>query len=103
MSNRKYSVEQRAEHLRQYKSSGLSGSDYCKKHNIAQGTFYGWFKMARKRVAKPPQPPQARGEMIRYMLERKITNPEALKSFEWEGYRYNDALSTDNVWAWVME
>ncbi len=45
----------------------------------------------------------ARGEMIRYMLERKIINPEALKSFEWEGYRYNDALSTDNVWAWVME
>ncbi|MFR9627448.1 MAG: YaaA family protein [Rikenellaceae bacterium] len=45
----------------------------------------------------------ARGEMIRYMLERKITNPEVLKSFEWEGYRYNDALSTDNVWAWVME
>lgn len=45
----------------------------------------------------------ARGEMLRYAMEQEITNPEELKAFEWEGYRYNDALSTDSVWAWVME
>lgn len=45
----------------------------------------------------------ARGEMIRYMVEHKITTPDSLKEFEWCGYIYNDALSTDNIWVWVME
>ena len=45
----------------------------------------------------------ARGEMVRYMMENNITNPEELKAFEWGGYRYNDALSTTDVWIWVMD
>ncbi len=45
----------------------------------------------------------ARGEMIRYMMSHNITDPEALKVFEWSGYRYNDTLSTDDEWVWVME
>ncbi len=45
----------------------------------------------------------ARGEMIRYMLEHKINNPEDLKTFEWSGYRYNERLSTEDVWTWVMD
>lgn len=45
----------------------------------------------------------ARGEMIRYMMAQNITDPEELKSFEWSGYRYNDALSSENEWVWLME
>ena len=45
----------------------------------------------------------ARGEMVRYMMDNNITNPEELKTFEWGGYLYNDTLSTDNVWVWVMD
>lgn len=45
----------------------------------------------------------ARGEMLRYAMQHDITNPEELKTFEWEGYRYNETLSSDSVWTWVMD
>ena len=45
----------------------------------------------------------ARGEMVRYMANNNITNPEELKAFEWGGYIYNEALSTENVWVWLMD
>ncbi len=45
----------------------------------------------------------ARGEMIRYMMEQEITNPEDLKRFEWSGYQYNESLSSANEWVWVMD
>lgn len=45
----------------------------------------------------------ARGQMIRYMLENNITDPERLKAFEWSGYRYNDLLSSGEQWVWVMD
>ncbi len=44
----------------------------------------------------------ARGEMIRYMIDNNITDPENLKTFEWNGYRYSELHSTDDVWVWVM-
>ncbi len=45
----------------------------------------------------------ARGEMVRYMVENTITNPEELQLFEWGGYRYDESRSTDDEWTWVME
>ncbi len=45
----------------------------------------------------------ARGEMVRYMMDNNIRDPEHLKAFEWHGYRYNELLSTEDVWAWVMD
>ncbi|MFI3298549.1 MAG: YaaA family protein [Rikenellaceae bacterium] len=45
----------------------------------------------------------ARGEMLRYMLENNITDPEHLKAFEWSGYRYVESLSNSERWVWVME
>ena len=54
MGNRKYTSQQRVNHLKQYKKTGLSRSEYCKKHNIAQGTFYGWLKM----IGNEEQTPQ---------------------------------------------
>ncbi|MFI3323844.1 MAG: YaaA family protein [Rikenellaceae bacterium] len=44
----------------------------------------------------------ARGEMIRFMIDRRVTNPEELKEFEWSGYRYDEARSTADKWVWVM-
>lgn len=35
----------------------------------------------------------ARGEMTRYILQQRIETPEALKGFEWEGFRFNEAAS----------
>lgn len=45
----------------------------------------------------------ARGEMLRFMIDNSIKNPEQLKEFEWEGYQYNETLSSTHKWVWVME
>lgn len=45
----------------------------------------------------------ARGEIIRYMIDNRISDPNELKNFEWGGYKYNDTLSKDDLWVWVME
>lgn len=34
-----------------------------------------------------------RGEMTRFILKNRIDNPEQIKSFEWEGFCYNEAES----------
>lgn len=68
MGSQKYSVMQREAHVRQYEESGLSATEYCKVHNIAQGTFYGWVKMMNKNVKNKEQIPQI------YPLEIKEDN-----------------------------
>lgn len=35
----------------------------------------------------------ARGRMARYILENRVGNAEELKSFEWDGFEYEDCLS----------
>ena len=45
----------------------------------------------------------ARGEMVRYMADNNISEPEELKAFEWSGYRYDDELSTEDTWVWLMQ
>lgn len=45
----------------------------------------------------------ARGEMIRFMMENNLQDPEQLKAFEWGGYRYNHDLSTTDTWVWLMD
>ncbi len=43
----------------------------------------------------------ARGEMVRYMMENSIENPDDLKQFAWNGYKYDPYLSSHNEWIWV--
>ncbi|GHT29277.1 UPF0246 protein [Bacteroidia bacterium] len=40
----------------------------------------------------------ARGLMLRFIAENKITNPERLQSFDAEGYFYNPLPSDTNTW-----
>jgi hypothetical protein len=44
---------------------------------------------------------QARGEMTRFILEEKAEEPEILKTFEKDGYVYNEKLSTDTEWVFT--
>lgn len=37
-----------------------------------------------------------RGEMTRFILKNRIEDIESLKSFEWEGFTFDEALSQDN-------
>lgn len=40
----------------------------------------------------------ARGYMAKYIVENKITQVEHLKSFDTQGYAFNEALSSENNW-----
>ncbi len=41
---------------------------------------------------------KARGVMCRYIIDNRISDPEAIKEFDLEDYSYNPALSCDNEW-----
>jgi cytoplasmic iron level regulating protein YaaA (DUF328/UPF0246 family) len=44
----------------------------------------------------------ARGMMTRHIIKNKITDPEALKSFQWEGYHYVEADSDKVHWTFLQ-
>ena len=46
---------------------------------------------------------KARGWMCRFMLQNRIQNPEELKAFEAEGYRFNADLSAPYRFVYTME
>lgn len=43
-----------------------------------------------------------RGEMTRFLLKKRIEDPEQIKSFEWEGFCYNEQESTDDHLVFTM-
>lgn len=43
-----------------------------------------------------------RGEMTRFILKNRIENPEQMKSFEWEGFCYNENESSGDHWVFTM-
>lgn len=48
-----------------------------------------------KMITKGTYAKMARGEMVRYMAENNIENPEDIKHFNRMGYRFRDDLSSD--------
>jgi hypothetical protein len=45
---------------------------------------------------------KARGLMSRYIIKNKLTQPEALKNFDYEGYCFNKQLTTKkNIWVFT--
>lgn len=43
-----------------------------------------------------------RGEMTRYVLRNRIADPEQLKTFEWEGFRFDTERSSRDDWFFTM-
>ena len=43
-----------------------------------------------------------RGAMTRHILRGRIEEPEALKAFEWEGFRYDPAASRGDRWVFTL-
>ncbi|MEY8610738.1 peroxide stress protein YaaA [Parabacteroides segnis] len=43
-----------------------------------------------------------RGQMTRYILKNRITDPEALKNFSWEGFTYDESLSNGDNWVFLQ-
>ena len=46
---------------------------------------------------------KARGLMSRFMIENSITNPEELKAFDYQGYYFDEANSTENKLAFKRD
>jgi len=44
---------------------------------------------------------KARGLMARYIVKNNISNPEELKSFNIDGYRFDENLSSENDWVFT--
>ena len=44
----------------------------------------------------------ARGEMVRYMAENQITDPEQIKSFDRLNYRFDTNRSDDNLFVFSL-
>jgi len=44
---------------------------------------------------------KARGYMTSYIVKNKISDPESLKLFDWEGYEFNTRLSEDDNWVFT--
>ena len=51
-------------------------------------TIVAWAKMAR-------------GQMIRFIAQRRPEDPEELKAFEFHGYEYEEALSAENKFVFI--
>lgn len=45
----------------------------------------------------------ARGQMSRFIIDNRITDPELLKDFSWEGFRYNEKLSEGDRWVFMQD
>jgi len=45
----------------------------------------------------------ARGEMVRYMAENQITDPERMKSFDRLGYRFDSSRSSDFLFVFILK
>ena len=44
----------------------------------------------------------ARGEMVRFMAENQITDPEKIESFDRLNYRFDPARSNDNIFVFIL-
>jgi len=44
---------------------------------------------------------KARGLMARYVIDKRIDDPQGLKDFDYEGYRFNKSLSTGSDWVFT--
>ncbi|MFB6258550.1 MAG: peroxide stress protein YaaA [Flavobacteriales bacterium] len=51
----------------------------------------------------PMKAKRARGLMARFMVEEHVQDPEDLKAFDLEGYRYNQGMSEEDIWVFTRE
>ena len=45
----------------------------------------------------------ARGEMVRFLAENRIVDPENIKSFSGLGYRFDESRSSEDTYVFVLQ
>tara|TARA_B100000768_G_C11204112_1_gene343045 strand:- start:62 stop:835 length:774 start_codon:yes stop_codon:yes gene_type:complete len=86
----------------------LASNEYYKSINtnkidgrIITINFKEWRREAYRFVSFSAK--KARGLMSRYMINERITAPNNLKYFDWEGYGFNQKLSSDDEWIFTRK
>jgi cytoplasmic iron level regulating protein YaaA (DUF328/UPF0246 family) len=46
---------------------------------------------------------KARGLMSRYIIDNQLTEPEAIKRFDYEGYRFSEDMSKTDEWVFIRD
>ncbi|MFO7592525.1 MAG: peroxide stress protein YaaA [Pseudomonadota bacterium] len=46
---------------------------------------------------------KARGQLSRFVIRNKLTDPEALKAFDIDGYGFNEEMSSGNKWVFTRK
>lgn len=46
---------------------------------------------------------KARGQLSRFVIENRLTEPEQLKAFDVDGYRFNEELTSGNKWVFTRK
>lgn len=62
--------------------------------------IFGEYKDNKVKV-KATEAKMARGEMVRYMAQNRIQQPEAIKKFDCLGYRYSKELSSEDTFIFI--
>jgi len=44
-----------------------------------------------------------RGQMIKYIIKNRIDNPEELKNFSFNGYKFDHTLSSDKKYVFIKQ
>ena len=73
---------------------------YLKDSDLWVDVVFGELK-GNKVVEKGVYVKMARGEMVRFMAENNVKNPEEMKRFNGLGYHYNDELSTKTKYVFI--
>ena len=63
--------------------------------------FCRWKNGKLKTVATSAK--MARGRMVRFIIKERLTEPEQLKDFQWDGYGYAPERSGENCYVFVAE
>lgn len=77
-------------------------SRYAPKESRFITCTFGEVK-AGKVIEKGTMCKMARGEMVRYMAEKMITDPDEIKCFDRLNYRFNEAYSNDKKFVFTKE
>ena len=69
--------------------------------NIVTPVFKDWKNGQYKIISFYAK--KARGLMCRYAIDHEIQQQERLKDFDYEGYAYNSAMSSDHEWVFTRD
>lgn len=46
---------------------------------------------------------KARGLMSRYIIDHQLSDPESIKRFDYDGYRFSDEMSKGDDWVFIRD